>query len=459
MYIIAITDFIGRFHPVLVHLPIGILLLGCFFHLFSFDRKLITAIIFWGMICALLSVLTGYFLSLSGDYEESLVDKHQWLGIITAAISILFYLLLKKPARTPVTKSVAIILFLLIVVTGHLGGSLTHGEGYLTDSFNDKKIKGPAIQPIANIQEAQVYASAIQPLFEARCYTCHGSNKMKGKLRLDKPEFILEGGENGKVIVPGKADESDMIERLLLPLSDEDHMPPKEKTQLTKNEIDMLHWWIANGADFNKKFGELPQPDNIKPVLLALESGSSPQQTVSGIPDEAVKAPDAKTIQQLNAAGIVAIPVAQNSNYLSVNFVTAVSTADSVIKLLQPVGPNILSLNLSGTTISDIQMKDIGKLKNISRLNLNNTSVSDKGIAELAGLSNLQYINLTGTPVSAKGLASLAGLKKLKSIYLYRSKVTRSDWPALQKTFGGTVLDSGGYSVPTLATDTTQIKY
>jgi mono/diheme cytochrome c family protein len=459
MYIIAIIDFVGRFHPVLVHLPIGILLLGCLFHLFSFDRKIITIIIFWGMVSALLSALTGYFLSLSGDYEESLVNKHQWLGIISAVIAVLFYWLLKSQAKTPVTKSVAILLVLSIVITGHLGGSLTHGEGYLSDSFNEKKSKGPAIPPIADIQEAQVYASAIQPLFEARCYTCHGPNKMKGKLRLDKPELILKGGENGKVIIPGKTDESEMIERLLLPLSDEDHMPPKEKTQLTKNEIEVLHWWVANGADFNKKFRELPQPDNIKPVLLALQSGSSPQHDLSGIPEEDVKAPDAKTLHQLKAAGIVVIPVAQGSNYLSVNFLTAPSTVDSAMKLLQPVGPNILWLNLSGTKINDTQMKDIGKLKNISRLNLNNTTVSDAGIAELTGLSNLQYINLTGTQVSAKGLVTLAGLKKLKSIYLYRSKVTRTDWPALQKSFSGVALDSGGYTVPTLATDTTQIKY
>lgn len=459
MYIIAITDFIGRFHPVLVHLPIGILLLGCFFHLFSFDRKLITAIVFWGMVSALLSALTGYFLSLSGDYEASLVNNHQWLGIITAVISVLLFVLLRSVASTRVTKSVAIILLLLIVVTGHLGGSLTHGEGYLNDSFDEKSTRGPAIQSIANIQEAPVYASAIQPLFEARCYGCHGPNKMKAKLRLDQPEFILKGGENGAVIVPGKTDESEMIGRLMLPLSDDDHMPPKEKMQLTKNEIDILHWWVATGADFNKKFGELPQPDNIKPVLLALQSGSLPPQTLSGIPKEDVQLPDAKALEQLKEAGIVVIPVAQGINYLSVNFVTAPSTADSVIKLLESVGPNILWLNLSGTKINDAQMKAIGKLKNISKLNLNNTMVSDAGIAELTTLSNLQYLNLTGTEVSAKGLVSLAGLKNLKNIYLYQSKVTRSDWPALQKTFSGASLDSGGYIVPTLATDTTEIKY
>lgn len=459
MFLIAITDFIGRLHPALVHLPIGILLLGCVFHLFPFERKVITTIIFWGMVSALLSVLTGYLLSLGGDYEASLVNKHQWLGIATAVIAVVLYFLLRSTAKTRLTKSIAVLLVLLTGVTGHLGGSLTHGEGYLTDSFDEKKLKGPAIPPIANIQEAQVYASAIQPLFEARCYSCHGPNKMKGKLRLDKPEFILKGGEDGKVIIPGKSDESDLLDRLLLPLSDEDHMPPKEKTQLTKNEIDVLHWWVANGADFNKKFKELPQTDAIKPVLVALESGSSTAQTLAEIPDANVKAPDVKSLERLKASGIIVIPVAQGSNYLSVNFVTATSTADSVIRMLSPIADNILWLNLAGSKVNDAQMKEIGKLKNVSRLNLNNTAVTDKGVAELARLSNLRYINLTGTEVSAKGLMSLVALKKLKSIYLYKSKVTRSDWPALQKSFSSAALDSGGYTVPTLTTDTTQIKY
>lgn len=459
MYLIEITDFIGRFHPVFVHLPIGILLLGCFFHLFYSERKFVAIVIFWGMISAILSVLTGYFLSLSGDYEKSLVDKHQWLGIITAVVSIIMYLMLKKQVKGIITKTSAVLLLLLTGFTGHLGGSLTHGKGYLTNSFNEKKLKGPAIPPIPNIQDAQVYASAIQPLLEARCYSCHGPNKMKGKLRLDKPEFIMKGGENGKVIVAGKSDESEFINRLLLPLSDEDHMPPKEKTQLTRNEIELVNWWVAGGADFNKKFKELPQPDNIKPVLLALESGASPEQIFSDIPAENVAAPDQEVLQQLKALGIVAIPVAQNSNYLSVNFVTALSTADSVMQSLQRIAPNILWLNLSGADIDDNDLKDIGRLKNISRLNLNNTAVSDEGIAALATLSNLQYLNLTGTQVSAKGLSSIAGLKKLKSIYLYRSKVSPSDWPALQKTFSSATLDSGGYKVPTLPSDTTEVKY
>ena len=66
-----------------------------------------------------------------------------------------------------------------------------------------------------------------------------------------------------------------MIERLLLPADDEDHMPPKEKPQLTQGEISLLHWWINTGADFNKKIKELPQTSQVKPILLALQTGAT----------------------------------------------------------------------------------------------------------------------------------------------------------------------------------------
>ena len=48
----------------------------------------------------------------------------------------------------------------------------------------------------------RVYDSLIAPVFEARCLHCHGENKDKGKLRMDKKEFLLKGGRSaGKEII------------------------------------------------------------------------------------------------------------------------------------------------------------------------------------------------------------------------------------------------------------------
>jgi uncharacterized membrane protein len=219
--LLSVSDFIGRFHPVFVHLPIGILLLACLFQWLMIKERFaalqpaIPVTLFWGMISAIASCISGYLLSTTGDYDAQLVSRHQWLGISVAVVSLVLFLMHKRSVSGRTARIVSLVLFLLITVTGHLGGSLTHGSTYLTEGLNagaaDKK--GAAIPPIPNIQEAVVYNDMVKPLLEARCYSCHGPNKKKGKLRLDTEEFILKGGESGKTIIAGDAEASELIER------------------------------------------------------------------------------------------------------------------------------------------------------------------------------------------------------------------------------------------------------
>jgi len=465
MTLLSFFDFVGHLHPLLVHLPIGILLLGCFFQWLTISNKFvflqpaIPVTLFWGMISAIAACISGYFLSQSGDYDAELVSYHQWMGIIVATVSFILYLLYQFSIGEAIARWASLILIILVSITGHLGGSLTHGSGYLTEGFNKEEHKGPAIKPIANVPEAVLYTDAIQPLLQARCYNCHGPNKKKGKLRLDTQEFILLGGEDGKALVPGKPDEGEMIKRLMLPLNNKDHMPPLEKPQLTQNEITLLNWWISTGADFTKKIKDLPQTDKIRPVLDALQTGSSASDnTAADIPQAEVKKADDDAIAKLKKAGVIIVPVAQNSNYLSASFVSASAGTDTLLKLLQPVQQQLVWLNLGNSSLTDTGMQMIAKLNNITRLHLNNTAITDNGLAQLKADTNLHYINLVHTSVTAKGVGELKTIKNLRSIYLYQSAVDKTEWPALKKIFPKTILDSGGYTVPTLVTDTTQVK-
>jgi len=465
MTLLLISDLLGRFHPVLVHLPIGILLIAAFFQLlawkpaFTFLQPAIPFIVFWGMIGAVFSCITGYMLSLSGDYDEQLVSRHQWMGIITAVVSLVLCLLYRFSVSEKIARWFSAGIIVLISITGHLGGSLTHGSGYLTEGFKNTAEKEVSMKPIPNIQEAALYADVVQPLLQAKCYSCHGEAKQKGKLRLDLQEFILKGGKDGKVIKPGKADESAMIERLLLPTTNEDHMPPKEKKQLTPGEISLLHWWISTGADFNKKIKDFPQTDKIKPVLLALQSGSSDAQNkTTDIPEAPVDKADEQAVSRLKKAGVVVIPIAQNSNYLSASFFTAGPAADSLIKLLEPLKKQLLWLNLDNASVSDAGLDNIAKLSVLTRLHLSNTGITDKGIVKLQSLQHLQSLNLTGTKVTAQGVTQLSKLKALRNLYLYHTGVNNNDWPGLKKAFPATQIDSGNYVVPTLQTDTTEVR-
>jgi hypothetical protein len=87
----------------------------------------------------------------------------------------------------------------------------------------------------------------VRRLLADKCYKCHNSTKHKAALILDTKEGVFEGGENGAIIVPGNAAQSEMIRRVKLSPRNEDAMPP-EGNRLSKDEINMLTLWIDQGA-------------------------------------------------------------------------------------------------------------------------------------------------------------------------------------------------------------------
>jgi uncharacterized membrane protein len=465
--LLTIPEFIGRLHPVLVHLPVGILVLALIIYVAARKDKtgtyhrIISLILLTGFLSAVLACITGYILSQHDDYDAGMVGWHQWMGIATAVMAGVLYVVQRgrKPMRWqwPLVTG----LFLLVSVTGHLGGSLTHGSEYLTQPLMSSGGAASAStrKPIPNVQEAGAYADVIQPLLQAKCYSCHNANKRKGGLRMDEPDWLMKGGKNGVVIVAGKAPESELIKRLLLPRQDDDHMPPKEKPQLSEQEVNLLHWWIASGASFDKKVKELPQPEKIKPLLLALQVADSSAISLPDIPAEPVARASDKAIEQLRKTGAVVLPVAQNSNYLMVNFVTAGNISNKDLELLLPIKQQLAWLKLAGMPVTDSALATIGKCTNLTRLQLDHTQITDAGIPALGSLNNLLYLNLVATKVSAAGIEKLGGLKKLRSLYIYQTGITAPDYARLKKLFPKTVIDTGGYVVPLLETDTMVKRY
>jgi uncharacterized membrane protein len=463
----SITEFVAHFHPSLVHLPIGFLLAGLLLQWLSRKEKYkglqqaATIVLLGGAITATLSAITGYLLSISDDYDKKLVGWHQWMGISTTIVAWMLYAWQKKPRRYIDKNIIAVVLLALIVVTGHLGGSLTHGSDYLTKplrSFGNDSSSNASLKPVPDVQEAVAYNDIVKPILETRCYSCHGANKQKGRLRMDDEQSLMKGGKDGKVIEPGDADKSEMIRRLMLPVDNEDHMPPKEKPQPTESQIALLHWWINGGADFSKKVKELEQPAQIKPVLLALQQAPEAKKGFTAVPATPVEKADTAIIEKLKAKGIVVLPVAQNSNYLSANFVTHTNIGNEELPLLLGLKKQLIWLKMSYTNVADSHATSIGELKNLIRLNLDHTNITDAGINSLKSLSNLQYLNLVATKITAKGILQLKDLEKLQSLFVYQTPVKKEDWAALKAAFPKTQIDSGGYLVETLPTDTIQVK-
>jgi mono/diheme cytochrome c family protein/uncharacterized membrane protein len=464
--LLIITEFIGRFHPLLVHLPIGILLLALLLQWLSrregyhIAPNVMKVVWLLGILSALASCLTGYLLSLSGEYDEGTVTLHMWAGFGVAALSLLAGMKVFKGQFDVMYKAAAICLLLLITFTGHLGGSLTHGGDYLFSALNGE---GSAAEEkrivIADVQAANVYTDIVSPMLQSRCYSCHGPQKQKGGLRMDSPEGLMKGGKEGKAILPGKADASEMIKRLLLPETDDDHMPPKEKPQLSEAQIALIHWWIEQGAPFDKKVQALDQPEKIKPHLLALQQETPEEKKQPpNVPEEAVESAPEKDVAALRNKGVLVMPVAQEANYLSANFVNATRFSNKDAGLLLPLKKQLVWLKMGHTATGDSALQVIGQCRNIRLLQLQHTKITDKGLAFLQPLAGLQSLNLVGTAVTAQGLQQLKGLQQLQAIYLYQTQVKPGDWPQLKKLFPQATLDSGGYGVPLLPTDTQVMK-
>lgn len=448
-------EFIGRFHPVVLHLPIGILLLAIVFDWLSRSKKFRSLkksvrISLWiGFGTALLSCITGYILSQSGDYEVKSVRLHQWFAVsLTILTGIYSWMKTNKEVKS-LHKFFSVLILVFLIITGHFGGTLTHGENFLSFGSADEVTDDFAH---INLQQAIFYDDLVKPVLSAKCYSCHGSSKQKGKLRLDAPEYITKGGKDGAVLVAGSLDESEMINRMLLPLDDEDHMPPKEKKQLTAREIEVLKLWIASGADFKKSVTESGQLEVLQKII-----SNQGVKSVSDIPAKAVAVASENVILELRKSGVVVLPVSAESNYLSVNLINA-SALDEVVARLASLKGQLIWLKAGNEAITDNHLKQIASLKNLTKLSLDNTAITDEGLAALASLQNIQYLNLTNTKITAQGLIALKALTSLRTVYVYQTQIKSEEKELLLKSFPNTTIEFGNYEVPTLASDTAIVK-
>jgi mono/diheme cytochrome c family protein/uncharacterized membrane protein len=452
---------IGRLHPVFVHLPIGILLFATLLFFASKKQRFanlaaaVAPALAIGSFFSILSCITGYLLSISDAYNEDIIFKHQWLGIATAVTSVVSYFMYQK--KSAMFGPLIIVLTTLIMVTGHYGGTLTHGANYLTTSFNNSTTETKKV--IANIDEAVVYTDIIEPILATKCYSCHGQSKQKGKLRLDLPNYIMQGGEEGKVLTPYQPGSSEMINRILLPTANEDHMPPVQKPQLTKDEVALLHWWIESGANFTAAVKNTKQTAAIKGLLASYSNGANTSnQAASILPSKNASPIAADILAQLNKEGISVVPVVHGSNYVRANLIGVEKITTHTIELLSTISDQLLQLNASYTGITNEHLTALSNCKQLKQLFLNSTAITDKGLNALAGLENLETLSITQTKTTEAGINGLGSLKNLKKVFLYGTGFTKGSLTQLQKKIQGLIIDTGGYKIPILVTDTTEAK-
>jgi uncharacterized membrane protein/mono/diheme cytochrome c family protein len=268
-FLIGILRFLGRMHPLVVHFPIGLLVVGLFLELLSIGgrrpglKEGTHWMVYIGVLSAFLSTVLGLLLRNFDAYSGDLVHSHQVMGIITTALGILttFLLFLTRSGKLSNHLAYRIALAITVsslTVTGHLGANLTHGQGFLTkalygtDDIHDKenvKILLSELNMADSLSESQQEKlnMEVRAIFAHNCYQCHSEDKQKGGLILDNKKGVFDGGESGAVIVAGNPEQSELYSRITLSPDHEKVMPQKGKV-LQKSEIDLIRLWIKNDA-------------------------------------------------------------------------------------------------------------------------------------------------------------------------------------------------------------------
>lgn len=454
-------DFPGRIHPLLVHLPIGFLILAYLLELLSLIsrfkklRRSVPISVLISVMVTILSVISGWLLAEEGGYEEDLLFRHRLFGFMTAGFSVMLLLVITYEKQLPVSKrrparlAVFTVLIIILTLTGHFGGSLTHGSDYLS---------GPDMT-VAEVQDpfpataSTFFAAAVEPVLNKKCVACHGNAKKKGGLRLDSPEAIRAGGKHGDILnsTDGRPE---LVNRISLSIDHEDHMPPREKEQLTNLEAELIAAWVRSGASFSMSVDSLHSPviDRWRESLL--EQASSLKPVGNWWPEQDIAPADEEQLRLLRKAGVRVSPISEGNPWLEVVFTASSGLQQSVWDSFKAIMPNVVSARFSFSAVQDAQLSVLEGAVNLRRLHLDHTAVTNTGIRSVTGLPELRFLNLVATGAGEGLMADLGKCQRLEAVYLFGTSVPAMEISAFRARHPGLKVETGGYDLPSLRSDT-----
>jgi hypothetical protein len=236
----------------------------------------------WGALAlsALVTVTLGYLHFEEGSFVGSSAIQHRNFGTAVALIATAVAFLRTSgfgESYKPVYFPASILLLVLVSITGHFGGNLTHGDTYLVEYAPQPLRSLAGLGPrrtVTSVSAADPFADVVGPMFVDRCASCHNDDKQESDLNLSTYESVMRGGESGKVIVPGDTEQSELLRRITRDPSDEEFMPAEGKTPLTARQVEIIRWWIGAGAPNGVTIETLDVPPETR-TLLSEELGVS----------------------------------------------------------------------------------------------------------------------------------------------------------------------------------------
>jgi uncharacterized membrane protein len=428
---------LGRMHPLFLHFPIAFLILVIVldylrYHPSFTEQKIFTQLLRYLFLIAILftslSALSGLFLSLEDGYASELLFLHKWSAVVLLFLALIVYYLRNKSWYSKKISGISsAVVIVVLIIAGHLGSTLTHGENFILEPLT--RNKNTSIAP----DEALVFEHAVLTVFEKKCISCHNSSKSKGDLVLNRQESVLKGGASGALFLPGDPDNSLLIQRLHLPVDDEKHMPPKGKTQLTDEEKALIELWIFHNAPFEQRIVQLPDGHPLRQVAtnyLSLNDKRTRQYDFDGA--------DPVILQSLRNENRVIQPLYKDSPALDIVFFNPAEFKPLDLEELLALKQQIVSINLHQMPLQDDKSEVLRGFENLEKLNLNFTGISDHGLGSLGSFKNLRQISLSGTNIGYAGIKNfIKEQPMLRLVALWETKVTEHDILKLKEEFTG----------------------
>lgn len=408
-------QFLGRFHPLAVHLPIALLLLVPLLEIVGVLRPALREaagfVLGLAFVSCLGSLVLGFLLAYGGGSVGTTVSRHM-AGGITLTIATMLCLLARpwweRNAVAYVYPALLACTLLALVWTAHQGGTLSHGSNYLTQYMpvGLKRWTGLEEAPAAG----SFYAKHINPIFDSNCVACHGVGKVKGGLRLDSYDLVMKGGQDGVVIVAGQPEKSMLLTRITLPPGHKQFMPAEGKPPLSAEQIAWIKAWIEQGAS--------PTATSMTGIDLHEQQAEPPLQPVG---DYSALMPEIGQMDQAQGPKLKQLSSKPEDGLVLFTVDSAATFGDAQLKQFQKFAPYIVDAELGRTAVTNASFDTLKQFTHLRALHLEGTQITGDGLAKLPPLSQLTYINLSGTQVTAASVAPLSAMKNLRHIYLYNT--------------------------------------
>jgi hypothetical protein len=458
--------------------------LWCFLRRRPLESQLRSLLVGLAMISAVFAAGSGWFLGEQPGYGGETLETHRKLGIGVAVASMFMAASAWRGMRQMYAVTLCLTIILLLIA-GHYGGSMTHGDGFLLEPLRkaeqadskqpggdadstkpQAKLVGSEVAPTATATEGQVssvstsagaviastdddpanVAPSALPILIQNCGKCHGEGRQKGGLALQNRSTILAGGEGGPAAVPGQPDASLIMQRMRLPLDDDDHMPPSSKPQPTPAEVEAIGAWIAAGLPVAGGDGNGAAAEQVVPDPPTQSQSAEPKDStaVRVVPENAADV----AVGALRSEQVHIEESDPKTGLLWMDFSARPQTNDDdVSDLVAAFQGSVEMLSLAGTSIGDVSGGLLGGLSALRDLDLSDTALTSNGVAGLRPCGQLAVLDITGSQVDDSVVEVLLSMPSLERVFVWGTNVTgagvaqlRSERPDLEVIDGEDLL-------------------